>query len=559
MRKRSAPDSSLATEMGGSNHVGQTRGCFALPRVRVPGCLRRVALVFACAMLCAIFWVALASRIDRVLLENTLRLALGSVAISVPLGTALAWLVCRTDMPGRRAVFVTWLLLLFVPLYLQGVAWEATFSGEASIGRFLPGPGQSAAGRLAAVMAIHAAAMIPWTLLFAWAGFWQVPSALEESAALEGGPIRATLFVTLPHVAPWLGTAACWCFLISSAEMCVSDRFAVRTLAEDIYMRLAMGETPMQAARGVAPGLAVVMLVGIAVLLLVFPRVGFQMRKRGETRPLLGLGKMRWPTAVAAWLLTLLAVGVPVASLVTRAGRDVQRVGDQWQRDWSASKALINVGENVIEMAPAWWWSVIIAGTATSAAVLLALLITFPLRYRERGLQTVAVFSVLLAATPAPAIALALIGLLDQPGVDWLIWLYDRTILAPWLGQTLRALPVTTLLMVYALRTFPREVFDMATLDGARGRRLWWDVFLAARLPVLAAAMLAGFVVTASELPVTLILLPPGIITVPVETASLWHYGIEDRVAGACLFQLVVIAGAVLPLLWLLRRGARPK
>ena len=36
------------------------------------------------------------------LLRNTLLLAAGSCAISLPLGTALAFLLWRTDLPGRR-------------------------------------------------------------------------------------------------------------------------------------------------------------------------------------------------------------------------------------------------------------------------------------------------------------------------------------------------------------------------------------------------------------------------------------------------------------------------
>jgi iron(III) transport system permease protein len=52
------------------------------------------------------------------LLLNTLLLAGATCAISVPLGTVLAWLLTRTDLLGRRLWLALLGLMLFVPLYL---------------------------------------------------------------------------------------------------------------------------------------------------------------------------------------------------------------------------------------------------------------------------------------------------------------------------------------------------------------------------------------------------------------------------------------------------------
>ena len=58
---------------------------------------------------------------------NTLLLTGATCAISLPLGSVVAWLLTRTDLPGRRVGMVLLGLMLFVPLYLQAAAWHAGF------------------------------------------------------------------------------------------------------------------------------------------------------------------------------------------------------------------------------------------------------------------------------------------------------------------------------------------------------------------------------------------------------------------------------------------------
>src|SRR5579863_3478610 len=57
------------------------------------------------------------------LVENTLLLIAGTLALSLPVGTALALLLFRTDAPARRTALVLLGIMLVVPLYLQAAAW----------------------------------------------------------------------------------------------------------------------------------------------------------------------------------------------------------------------------------------------------------------------------------------------------------------------------------------------------------------------------------------------------------------------------------------------------
>ena len=102
------------------------------------------------------------------LLLNTLLLAAGTCAISLPLGTALAWLLARTDLPGRRLGMILLGLMLFVPLYLQTAAWQAGFGVQ---GWFTLAAGVPAwlDGFRGAIW-VHAMAAVPWVVLIVGVG-----------------------------------------------------------------------------------------------------------------------------------------------------------------------------------------------------------------------------------------------------------------------------------------------------------------------------------------------------------------------------------------------------
>ena len=63
----------------------------------------------------------------RMLAGNTILLAGATAAASVALGAPLAFLIARTELPGRRTAGILLLTLLFTPLYLQAAAWQAGF------------------------------------------------------------------------------------------------------------------------------------------------------------------------------------------------------------------------------------------------------------------------------------------------------------------------------------------------------------------------------------------------------------------------------------------------
>jgi len=157
-------------------------------------------------------------------------------------------------------------------------------------------------------------------------------------------------------------------------------------------------------------------------------------------------------------------------------------------------------------------------------------------------------------ALPGPIVGLALIRLLNRPEVPGLIGLYDRSILAPWLGQTIRCLAPATLVMWHALRTIPQQTLEAAAVDGAGPICRFWAIAVASRLPALAVAWTIALAIALGELAVSVLVVPPRVATLPVRIFGLLHAGVEDQVAGICLALIGLFAGIAAMVAWLVGR-----
>jgi iron(III) transport system permease protein len=104
----------------------------------------------------------------------------------------------------------------------------------------------------------------------------------------------------------------------------------------------------------------------------------------------------------------------------------------------------------------------------------------------------------------------------------------------------------------YGLRSIPAEILDAAVLDGAGPLTCLLRVALPQRVAVIAAGWLVAMAVALGDLAASVLIVPPGVTTLAIRVFNLVHYGVEDRLAGICLFTLVamaLVAGAAFLLL----------
>ncbi len=523
---------------------------FRLPRAQ------HLIWLIALAALAATIPLLAADARARLLAANTVWLA-GTVATaSVALGAPLAFLLGRTDVRGRNLLAILLLTLLFTPLYLQAAAWEAGFGLQGWFTSMVGGPVLLEGWRGA--IAVHTFAAIPWVTLIVGVGLRLAEPELEEEALLDGTPGQVFWHVTLRRAASAVAAAFLWVAISTAGEMTVTDLFQIRTYAEEIYTEFALGDSPTSAPWNLVPNLiATVWVIAAGLMLVSWLIPSDRHTTQRKIRPF-RLGRWRWPASILAATMVALLVGGPIGGLVAKTGIVVTRGAGGLDRSWSAEQCAAMVLESPQRFAREFFWSSIIGVLAATAAVVIGLGLAWSARRGGRRAVPAWMVIALTLALPGPLIGLGLIAVFSAADWPWLTWLYDRSIAAVTIAQAVRALPLCTLVLWYALRTVPEEHLDSATLEGASALTRFFRIALPQRWPAVAAAWLVGLAIAWGELSASILVVPPGVTTLPIQIFGLIHYGVDDRVAGVSLAVIAIFAALAVLLAALARAADRP-
>jgi ABC-type spermidine/putrescine transport system permease subunit II len=140
--------------------------------------------------------------------RNSVMIAFGMLVISVPLGGALAFLLARTDLPGKR-----WIeLAVLVPVFISPMV--LAFGYVVSVGpvgfftvwlRPLLGEAPWNVYSMTSIALIAGLTHVPHVFLYSSSALRNLGSDVEEAARISGAsPLRVALNVSLPMVSPAL-------------------------------------------------------------------------------------------------------------------------------------------------------------------------------------------------------------------------------------------------------------------------------------------------------------------------------------------------------------------
>jgi ABC-type Fe3+ transport system permease subunit len=278
-----------------------------------------------------------------------------------------------------------------------------------------------------------------------------------------------------------------------------------------------------------------------------------------EGDPWLWQPRSRGASGVAVWGLVAAIVLLPLVGLAAKAGVEVHQEGNAYVRSWSPMKLAAMVARAPWEHRREWYGSIEIGILAAVATTAVALAAAWLVRGRPRRAVGLAAALALLAAIPAPLWGVWLISLFNQPPDSPLAALtvvYDRTLAAPVLVQTLRALPLVTLWLWAHLATLSPALFDAARCEGAGSWAQFRRIALPLRRPAVAAGLAAALAIAIAELSATLMVLPPGVKMISVAVFQFLHFPSEDRMAALCLSIFVIVGvGVAVAAAWRRRRG----
>ena len=512
----------------------------------MPGSPRSISpsrwLLAAAAVVLAIV-IAIAPPGTRRVLANSAILALGSAFIALPIGTLLAVLLTRYDLPLRRAAVAALGLLLFLPLFVQVSGWDAAIG---KLGWYTlawsTGDRPLLAGLPAAIL-LHGIAAIPWVALIAGLGLATVDARQEEAALLESPTLSVLVGITLPQARSFLVAAGLWIAVVTASDMTVTNIYLIdpaeMTYTEQFYMNYSSAADAKHAVLAVLPGLVSLVVLILATLWMLAVVTSERTLGARVERMVFAGGRNTRALAALLWGVILTLIAVPLASLVIKAGFVVAQTAGQRRRGWSAVKAWEVFRTAPLEYREEFRWTITIALAAATLALVLAIALAIPAR--RGGWRSLAAIAacVLALATPGPLVGVLLMRALNQPWSPLLIYLYDRTALAPVIAQAIRALPIAVLVVWHSLATVSDDELAAAALDGAGPLRRLTLIALPHRWPALAGAWLAALAMAAGDLAWSHLVMPPGIETVQRRVFGLIHYGADEQVAGICL---VVVA-----------------
>ena len=463
------------------------------------------------------------------LLGNTALLTVIVTTASIAIAVPYAWLVRRTDLPGRRFWAVAGMLPLAIPSYVGGYAVIAAFGPRGMLQGWLEPLGVE---RLPEIYGLPGASItltaliFPYVLITVGAALRGIDPAYEEAARSLGyGPWRTFLSIDIPLLRPAIAAGGLLVALYTIGEF-----GAVSLLRYDTFTRAIYTQYTNAFDRSLAAGLAL-LLIGLTVAVLIAEaltrgRARYYRVSAGGGRPATRLRLGRWRTAAVAYCAVVVGATliVPVGVVTYWLVRGL-RSGEPLRLVWDAA-----------------WQSFYVSGLAAAVAIAAALPITIlSVRYPSRLSLVIERATYTGYALPGIVIALSLVFF----GSNYAPWIY-RTVGMLLIAYSVRFLPQAIGAVRSSLLQVSPRVEEAARSLGYSGPRAWASV----TIPLASKGVLSGaalvFLTVIKELPATLLLRPIGFDTLATRIWSAAAEGFWARAAAPALLLIAISALAML-------------
>ncbi|ANN73877.1 ABC transporter permease [Bordetella bronchialis] len=509
-------------------------------------------------------------------LVSGLVLAFGLFIIAVPLGGMLAFLLIRTDLPGRNwiqplilvPVFVSPMVLGFGYVVAAGPVGFFSIWARELLG-FVPWNVYS----MTSIVIIAGLTHVPHAYLYISSALRSMGSDVEEAARVTGAsPLRVMMSVSLPMVRPALLYASVLLFFLGlevfGLVLVLGDPEGNLVLATYLYKLTNKLGTPSY---------HLMAAVAVVLICITIPLVALQRRlmrtanrfvtvkgKASRARPL-PLGKWRGVASAVVWLWLIVTIFVPLTGVVLRAfvsnwGMGVSLLDvlslDAFRSVWGQPnllRAIVN--------------SVAIGVFGGALAVVCYTFIGLAMHRKPDHVTRFLDYSVLVPrAVPGLLAGLAFLWVflfvplwldnsLDEGGLlsflpyaDWLRdnfveWLRSirSTIFSVWLAYTVVWMAYGLRLISSTLLQVGPELEEAARSAGARRGQVTRQVTVPLARYGLIGSWLLMFLIFEREYSTGVYLLSPGTETIGSMLVSLWAAGAIDIVAALSFINIALV------------------
>ena len=481
-------------------------------------------------------------------LKNSLVIAAAMALIAVPLGGVLAFLMIRTDLPGR-----TWIEpLLLIPVFVSPMVLGFGYVVAAGpVGFYSVWAKELFGGvpwnvySLTGIAVIAGLTHVPHVYLYSSSALKSLGSDVEEAARMAGSsPFQVARDVSLPMVTPALLFSGVLVFFLGfeifGLPLVLGDPEGHLVLATYLYKLTNKLGTPSY---------HLMAAVAVCIIAMTFPLVMLQRfllknagkyvtvrGKAGRQRPL-PLGGWRWVAAaiLVLWLFVTIVVplsGIALRALVTNWGEGVKLAEVLTLDNFREVMGQPTLVRGVVN-------TVLIGIVGGAAAVACYTAIGLATHRKNDGWSRFVDYLVLVPR--------AVPGLLAGLAFLWVFLFFPplsplhSTIFAVWIAYTVVWLAYGMRLVSSSLLQVGPELEEAARSVGASRGRVSRDVTLPLIRYGLLASWLLVFMIFEREYSTAVYLLAPGTEVIGAQLVSLWQGGAIDIVAALSFINIILV------------------
>ena len=479
--------------------------------------------------------------------------ASGAAALSFILGTALAWLVERTNVPFARLVLPIAVVPLILPGILEATAWVFLLSPAFGVINVVL---QNVLGladppiniySLPGMIWVQAVGQTPLAFLMMSAAFKLMDPNLEEGAQTSGANGLQTFWrVTLPLLRPWAG-AVLLLLLVRSLEafevpaiIGIPARNYVYT--SEIY--LAFNDFPPNYGLGsaLAVGLLVLSTVGVWLYLRAVRNSARFATVSGKAfRPRkIDLGRFRWPAFALLILYAMIVVALPLSIIAWAsflpyfAPPSLDAIG---RMSFGNYEYLFGYDPFYVALRN----SIFLAVVSATVVMFLTALISWLLhKSRLPGMAALEFLAMVPIAIPGLVLGMALIIQyvafpLPFYGTVWVLLI----------AYTTKYLPYGMRNSTAATLQIRAELEEAASMSGST----WWQTFRRITLPLLRPGLAAGWIyiviVSFREFSTSILLATGESTVLSIQVWKLLEFGKTTAVAALGVLMILALVTIV--------------
>ncbi|MFP5405133.1 MAG: ABC transporter permease [Gammaproteobacteria bacterium] len=481
-------------------------------------------------------------------LRNSVVIAIGMAVIAVPLGAILAFLMVRTDLPGRLWIEP----LLLVPVFVSPMVLAFGYVVSAGPVGFWSLWAQGIFGTvpwnvysLTSIAVIAGLLHVPHVYLYSSSALETLGSDVEEAARMSGAsPLQVARDVSLPMVAPSLLFSGVLVFFLGF------ELFGLPLVLGDPEGHLVLSTYLFKLTNKLGtPSYHLMAAVAVCIVAITFPLVMLQRHllknagkyvtvkgKAGRQRPL-PLGAWRWPATAVVALWLFLTVVVPLSGIVLRS----------FVTQWGEGVKLLEVltldhfsevfGQPTLVRGI---WNTVLLGIFGGALAVACYAAIGLATHRRNDGWTRFVDYLVLVPRAVP-------GLLAGLAFLWVFLFFPplsplrSTLFSLWLAYTVVWLAYGMRLVSSSLLQVGPELEEAARSAGATRARVSRDVTLPLIRSGLLASWLLVFMIFEREYSTGVYLLGPGTEVIGSLLVSLWATGGADMVAALSLINVLLV------------------